>query len=136
MHTTLHFTQAEQQLFSALPAELREGWTVEDEVLTYEDDAEHRQVRLDLMELDEGKFERIILDCGPEVTEEKLEELIAQIDLSHMSPKDLWEMSFALGSEAMSYLIAKLILEVKTDTQIEAICALADLRHEFLVSVQ
>lgn len=136
MHNTLFVTGAEKQLFDALSPELKEGWKLEPETLTYTDTPERRQVRLDLMELDDGQFENIMLRCGPQCSEKDLETLIAEVDFTNLSERDLWEICFALGADAMTYLIAKLLIDAKTDEQIEGVCAFTHLRHRFLESVQ
>ena len=136
MHTTRYLTPAEQALYDGLSDALKEGWSTEEEVLTFEDDVKRRQVRLDLMDLDSKKLERLILRCGPSCTEAQFEELVSEIDFSTLSHADLWEISFALGSEAMTYILSKLLQDVQTDEQLEGICAFTFLRHEFLKSVQ
>ena len=136
MQTTLYLTKAEQALFEELQASLQDGWSVEIEKLTYKDDAERRQVRLDLMNIDDGHLEAVIAKCGPNCSEEELEKLIAHVDLTKMSQKDLWEICFALGPVAMEYLISKLLIDAKTDAAIEGIMALSHLRHDLLESLQ
>lgn len=136
MHTTLYLTQAEQAQYDGLSEALREGWDTEEEVLQFNDDVKKRQVRLDLMDLDSKKLENLILRCGPTCTEPQLEELVAEMDFSKLSDADLWEICFALGADAMTYMLGKLLQNVQTDEQLEGICAFTFLRHEFLKSVQ
>jgi len=136
MNNVLYLTPAERQLFDALASELKEGWETEEEEQSYEDSAERRQVRLDLMELDDGRFEDVILKCGPECSPEDLQKLVSKVDLTGLSERDLWEICFALGPDAMGFLISKLLVDVRDDDHLEGIMALTNLRHELLVSLQ
>ena len=135
MHTKLYLTATEQKFFSALPQKLREGWSTEAEKLTYQDTNERRQVRLDLMELDDGRFERAVIKCGPTCSEKDLERLMGAINLKDLSERDLWEVCFALGPTAMGYIISKLLMDAKDDKQLEGAMAFSHLRHELLISL-
>ncbi|MDD5470180.1 MAG: hypothetical protein PHO92_05290 [Candidatus Peribacteraceae bacterium] len=136
MSNVLYLTLGERKLFDALSAKLKEGWEVRGEMQTYKDSAEKRQVRLDLMELDDGRFEDIIAQCGPACSPEDLQQLVSKVDLTGLSARDLWEICFALGPDAMSYLISKLLVDVRNDDHLEGVMALTHLRHELLTSLQ
>lgn len=136
MHTKIYLTAGESKLFAALPEPIREGWKVEEEKLTYHDSPEKRHTRLDLMELDDKRFRNVIVKCGPSCTERELEKLAHDVDFKNMSQKDLWEICFALGPSVIGYLIGKLLLDAKDDTQVEGAMAFSALRHELLISLQ
>ncbi len=131
----LFLTAVEQKLFDALSSDLREGWNVELESDSPTETSEHIRMRLYLLQLNDPKlvsFRERIKACE---TSDALAAQIAKMDLSGVSDEDLAELFFALGPNALSFLIADGLTNAKTDTDLDAIEALMLIRHSLLTAM-
>ncbi len=130
---TLYLTAGERGIFAKLSDALREGWNAEDEKGDFSDSEEKLSMRMALLRLHDPK----LLDVQKQaagLSSEKLAALLAQTNLKGVSDDDLAELTFAIGPSILSKLIAGLLLQVKTDEELEDISALTLIRHSLLQS--
>lgn len=133
---TLFLTAEEQKTFGALPAKLREGWTVHAEQEgNLRDDAAHRAMRLQLVHLHDPKLKEFIQRGSALTDAHALAEFVASADLHGVEDGDLAELCFALGPVPLSGIIAILLAQAKHDDDVEGIQALALIRHSLLVAM-
>jgi hypothetical protein len=130
---TLFLTAEEQKVFQALPAKLREGWTVEEEKGQFQDAEEKLSMRMALLRLHDPKL-LAVQKRAVGLSSGQLAELLAQTDLKGVADDDLAELTFAVGPSILSKLIEGLLLQAKTDAELEDIVALALIRHSLLQS--
>jgi len=130
--TELHLTLAEQKLFASLPANLREGWTVVEEMQKFDDTITHRRTRVSFLKLHDPKLN--VLKEQIEGTKDAAEiaKLVADFDLKEVQQADLAELFFALGPQPLYLIIAATIPTVKTDKDVESLAALSLIRNALL----
>ncbi len=132
---TFYLTPGEEKVFAALPAELRNGWQVEVEKLKYEDNSEKRQIRFEIMDLqDEGVAEFQKRAQGVK-SEAEFMKLVEGFDVGSIPDNDLTQVVFALGPEFMGVFISDLLKGAKTNQDMEVAVAFAALRHGMLESL-
>jgi hypothetical protein len=129
---TLHLTPGEQQLFDALPGDLREGWQTQAETLTYADTPAKREVRLGLMRLHDPLLLKVRDATQHSSTAMEMVDVLKNINLKDVDEDDIASLFFALGPNDMSHLIAHLLQNAKTDLDLEGITALTVIRHSIL----
>ncbi len=133
---TLYLTAEERRQFDALPKELREGWALQDETITFADSPEKLQIRLSLMRLHDPRLREFQEQVRAVQTVEQLTALMEKTSLAEMSQGDLAELFFAMGPHAISAILGKLIADAKTDADLETVAALSTLRNTLLSSLQ
>jgi len=136
MHTTLYLTGDERKLFEALPAKIKEGWTVAEEALRYEDTPAKRTTRLHLTKLDDPFLKSFVEEALQLRTPDALGKKILDTDLSGVSEGDLAELFFAMGPEPLCTIIPQLLGSVRSDSDIEDLVALTTIRHSLLAAMQ
>lgn len=125
-HTLIHLTAAEQTQFLTLPEALRQGWTVEEEILSSYEPLSDIQIRYSLVDF----------TFHPEM--KTLAERIAngetpdKISLDALSPDVQSEIFFVLGARGTNVLIQSLFSEITTDADIELLAMLTVIRHKHL----
>lgn len=131
----LYLTPAEERLFRALPGSVIHGYSVLSEQVTFEDTAQRRFSRLDLMQLDGGGSLRKTFESLRADTDEKSIIAIASgIDCKSMSEHDLREVFFVLGPVGMSVLVSKSLTLAETPEDMDGVAALSAIRHELIAS--
>ncbi len=126
MNTIIHLTSPEAAVFSALPDTLREGWTIEEEILsTYETLAE-LQIRYSLADFTfhpemQKLAERIVNGESPDT-----------MSLEGLSPDVQSEIFFVLGARGTDVMIHSLLPEISTDEDVELLAVLSTIRHKHL----
>jgi hypothetical protein len=130
---TLYLTAEEQKVFNGIPEAPREGWEVSQETGTFEDNEERLSMRMALLRLHDPKlldFQKRAADLSPE----QLTALIAETDLKGVADADLAELTFAIGPVILGRVIGGLLLQAKTDADMEDLAALTVIRHSLLAS--
>ena len=132
--TKLHLTATEKTLFEALSAELREGWTIIEEVQTFDDTNEHMRTRVSFMKIRDPKL-NVFKEAIEKAKDEKaVAKLVSDFDLHDVHQSDLAELFFALGPKPLFQIIEMTIPQVKTDKEVESIAALSLIRNALLRS--
>lgn len=121
---SLYLTQAEQELFSALPESLRDGWKVEREKIDYVDSQEKQRVRCKFMKLSSG-----LHTVPPIASQSAFEDWVSSLDLARLTDDDLREIFYALGPISIGRILERTIPLIQTDSDIEGVAAIALLRH-------
>jgi hypothetical protein len=131
----LHLRPEERKIFNSFTDTLKDGWKVEEENRTYEDTAEHRQMRLSLLRVRDPKLLTFLTEAQKEKSPAALAELVHATDLAGVAESDLAELFFALGPATLSMIIEKLLREAKKDEDLADIAALTEIRHSLLSSM-
>ncbi len=135
MMKTIYLTAQEKNIYDALPDDVREGWEVEDETVSYQDSDAKRATRFALLRLHDPKL-LAFRDVASKVKNiEDLNVLNQRSDLSDVQDADLAELFFALGPEVLTHLIGFLFPSISDDEALEDIVALTVIRHSFLTSL-
>ncbi len=124
--TTLYLTKAEEQAFGALPAGLREGWTVVAETLdSYETDKQlSMRARMSTLH----KYDAV---------KRMVEDLMNGKDPSNMSLGDLPteilpDFYFTIGARGVGKMMDMGMKELKTDDDVRGYASLSLIRHKLL----
>ena len=133
---TLTLTPEEKTLFEALPDNMREGWSVETENLTYEDDPQKRMVRLSFVRLHDPALLELREKAQTMERPEDIVTLVQDADLSDVADDDIAELFFAIGPSALSLYVRELLHTAGNDKDLEHISSLTLVRHALLVSLQ
>jgi len=131
----LYLTTDERTLFDALPAKLKEGWEVKEEKGTYQDDDMKRMLRMTFVRLQDPALKQLQVKLKSVKNEQELVELGKTVDFSSASEEDLAELFFAMGAENMTLVIRMQLAEVRSDSDLDAVSMLSNVRHVFYNSV-
>lgn len=119
-------------MFGTLPEDLREGWKVETEALSYADTAQKQLIRLSLLRLHEPKLIDLRKKVQTSSSMEEVIKLLQKSDLQDVNEDDLAELFFALGPITLTGLIDYQLKLCKKDTDVDGIAALTLIRHSIL----
>jgi len=136
MMTTLHLTAEEKELFEKLSEELRDGWTVEEEVQTFEDTPQKAQIRLRLLRIHDPKLLAFVEEAKGAKNADELAKLLGDMDLSGVAETEIGKLFFALGPGALGNIVESLLKQAKKDKDVEDIVAITTIRYELLASLQ
>lgn len=136
MPQTLFLTDSEKAIFDGFEASQKEGWEVQDETLTFQDTEEYRKIRLELLRVHDPKLQDFQKKATEAKNSEEVEELIANIELQNLPEDDLMQLFFAMGPDVLTSFIKVYLEQAKTDDDLEAACALTNIRHALLDSLQ
>jgi hypothetical protein len=134
MVTALYLTAEEKKMFDGLPQKLREGWTVELETGTFQDDEDHMRMRQQMARFHDPELRRLqkkIMDKS----EKEIADVIREVDLSNLSDDDLSQMYFVLGPQVLGSVIRVLLADVSSDDALEGLASLTNVRHLLFESV-
>jgi len=123
---TLFLTAEEQKTFGALPAKLRDGWTVTPAVIVPED-PEELIVRRGMASFANAEL-RSACERLAETKDSKWEQVLSSLREQAFTREELSEMFFALGVEALNRFIAVVLPSAKTDEDVEFLSALTQVR--------
>ncbi|TSC80693.1 MAG: hypothetical protein G01um101425_347 [Candidatus Peregrinibacteria bacterium Gr01-1014_25] len=126
MDATLLLTTPEQKLFSALPENLREGWTVREESTDAFETDEQLHIRAGMAELHRWPALKPLMEQivqGKELTADQVKDVPEEA---------LPELLFTIGARGIAMLMVALLSQAKTDEDIQAIAAFGHLRHDIL----
>ncbi|MFA5800023.1 MAG: hypothetical protein WC840_03635 [Candidatus Peribacteraceae bacterium] len=125
---SLYLTAEEKKLFDALPETLREGWkVVEEERGTYESDDE-LLLRRKMASFKD--FPQVTMLVDRLQKGDKPETL----SLEGIPESILSELCFTIGARGLSVLTGRLLLDAKTDADMEGLVGLSQFRHEMLLT--
>lgn len=133
MMTVLHLTEAEQKLFDALPADVKEGWTVENESRMFTDSPKRYAMRLSFLRLRDPQLLELkekLQGAKPE----QIASLLQEVDLKDVQQSDLAELFFALGPAPIYTLIEYTLKNAQSDREVEAVAGLGLIRGALLKS--
>ena len=133
---TLYLTSSEQALYDNLSVDVKDGWEVETEELTYDDTYEQQIIRLSLVRLHDPSLIALRDKAAQTHSLEEVAALMRNVDLKMVEEDDLAELCFAIGPSALSQLISLLLAQAQTDKDIEGVTALSVIRHAVLRSLQ
>lgn len=133
---TLYLTEREQLVFETLPADVRDGWQVEREDLTYTDTVQKQVLRLSLVRLHDPSLLKLREKALQAGSLDELTSLLQTMDLRLVDEDDLAELCFALGPSMLSQLVSLLLRKVTNDKELEGVTALTVIRHAILRSLQ
>ena len=135
MHT-LYLTADEKKLFEKLPGKLREGCEVKDETQTYKDSSARQTLRLEVIRLHDPKVKALQQTALAAKSEAELMKIVEEADLSGISDRDLTQLLFALGPEAIKGIISTMFAKAQKNEDIEQIAAFSALRNGMFESLQ
>lgn len=133
---TLSLTAKERALVASLPAALREGWSVEEEQGIYQDTAERRAFRFQMMRVRDPQLLRFREQVANVKTDAAFVELVQTIDLRRVDNRDIAHIVFALGPDGLTTIVTGILENAKDHEDIELAAAFAALRHGMLQSFQ
>jgi hypothetical protein len=126
MQTTLFLTASERDRFEALPAMLREGWTVEEEMKpVFETDYE-LMIRASMADVSVYPELQTILDAA------RRGEKIDLSSLVEMPDSVIPEVLFAIGARGITVLMDELFANTSTDEDIQSLASFSTFRHDIL----
>ncbi|MDD4319766.1 MAG: hypothetical protein PHW10_05590 [Candidatus Peribacteraceae bacterium] len=128
----LWLTATEQAAFRALPPAVQDGWQVQPETRTYEDTPEKRNIRLSMVRLHDPKLLALRDKVQEAASGDAAAALLDGMDLEGVADDDLAELFFALGPTLLTRLIEPMVLEAKSDDDLEGVAALVTIRHSML----
>jgi hypothetical protein len=131
---TLYLTDKEKILFDMLPEDLREGWTVEKEVISFIDTYQKLQVRLALLRVHDPDVKSLRTKIQHAQQLDEVEKSLRDFDLKKISDDDMAALFFALGPALVTRMIFKSLQEVKDDKDMESLTALTVIRNTILAS--
>ena len=128
-NTTLYLTDEEKAVFNGLSNELKEGWTVENANIEYDETTQKQRIRFDVMNIQDPALQKFQEKIKEAKTKEEIEALASELDFSALNNVDLTEIFYALGPISIGILIEQLIGEVESDEDIQGILGMSVLRH-------
>ena len=133
---TLHLTTSEQSAFDALSEQLREGWTVKPETLTFKDTDHRRRIRFELLRIEDPAMQKFMASAAQAESPEAFEKLVQSTDFSDLSDSDFSELMFAIGPDGVTSMLGAALASVKTDEDVAYAAELSHVRHGILESLQ
>ena len=130
--TTLFLHEGEREAFDRLPDVLKEGWSVSDERLTYDDSPPRQMMRLSLLRLHDPRLLNLRNKAQTCSSFEQIAALIGGMDLKDIDEDDLAALFFGLGPAVIDELILEQLRDARRDTDIEGVAALSLIRHSIL----
>ena len=126
MHMVVYLTAEERAAFDALPADIREGWDVQEETLDCYESYAQLQMRYNLADF----------DMYPDMKNwaEKIQngEGIDGFSVDHIDPVAQNELFFVMGARGMKTLIDTVLGDISDDEDVRALSELSTVRHKLL----
>ncbi len=125
--TTLLFLHAdERSAFEQLPADIREGWDVQDEALETYESVRQITLRYGMGDFGMHPSVRTIVD--------QIEKGVAPdaVSIAELGPDIQKELYFMIGARGVRSLMRAMLPNLRTDQDIEAYAALSVVRHKLL----
>ncbi len=126
MNATIFLTPDERAAFETLPADVREGWSVQDETLDAYESV--RQIAMRYGMADFGMHpsvkdivEQILQGAAPDT-----------VSLAHVGPDIQKEFYYMIGARGVRALMQTIASGMRTDEDVEAYAALSVVRHKLL----
>ncbi len=131
MTHTLFLTKDEQKLLAALPAQFQADCEVTEETGTYEDTEKRRMLRTAFLTLSDPSLKSFQHKAREAKTRDELTALAVGLDLSRITPDDLQELLFAIGSDGMSDLVELLLTNAKAGEELSSVAFISAVRNIF-----
>lgn len=131
----LNLTKIELALFNALPADVRDGWKVVEETLTFEDTDYRRHMRLSVMKLHDPRLVSLrgkLLDLKDKPQE--AQKVLDDLDLSSVNDDDMLQLFYAMGPDPITFMILHLLQPGADDEAVKMASALSVIRHVILLA--
>ncbi|MDA1208802.1 MAG: hypothetical protein O2904_02085 [bacterium] len=135
MLTKIYLTSAEQKQFSSLSEELKEGWKVTDQEITYKDTPERFKMRLSFLHVHDPKLLAFKEQLQEVEDKASAVALLEAMDLSDVHQPDLAQLFFTLGPDAVTSFIGGMLTSAKNDKDIEGVAALSMIRNQLIKSL-
>jgi hypothetical protein len=132
----LYLTADEQTLFRDLSGSLKEGWEVQAETQSFQDNDQRRRIRYELLKLEDPIVKDFLQNIATAKTEQEFQAVIEKTDFTKIANKDLMELLFAIGPDGVSVLVKTAIEQAQTDDDLMYAAELSNARHELLASLQ
>ena len=129
---TLHLYPLEQAAFNELPKNLQEGWTWQEEKLTFEDSDVYRDLRLSIMKLHDSALLELRDRLRNVKSNEETKTFLDEFDLRHVNNEDLTQIFYAMGPTPLNYIILSTLALAKNDEDVEMAANLSGMRHIIL----
>lgn len=133
---TLHLTTGEVALYQKLPASLREGWTVQEEKLTFTDTIERMHMRADFAKIHDETTKDLVKKIAGAKSADDAAVILQSMDKKTIDTVDLLEFAFVIGPDGLSTLLRVKLESASTDDDLLDAAGLSELRHELLESLQ
>lgn len=101
---------------------------MEAENISYEESEAKQRVRCKFMKLS-PKIQKSMSSVASAVSPEGMEKWVASLDLQSLTDDDIRELFYALGPVSIGRILERTIPLVQSDTDLEAVAAIAVLRH-------
>lgn len=134
--TTLFLTGEEQSLFDALSDALKEGWDTKTETLRFEDNAQRRKIRLEMLKVHHPKTQDLIKRILGAKTEQEIDALLESVNPKEIDDADLAELLFASGPDGIGAMVKGALKTAENDEDVAFAAQLSQARHELLESLQ
>lgn len=133
---TLFLKAHETSAFDALSADLREGWSVETETLSFQDTDHRRRIRFELLRVEDPAMKKFLESAAQAESADAFEALVKDTDFEKLSDADFSELMFAIGPDGIGILLEAALKNVKNDEDIAYAAELSQVRHGILESLQ
>lgn len=124
---SLLLTQEEAAAFDLLPADLREGWTVESETGTAFEHPRQLQMRMHMSSMKKYPF---FVALAEKINAQ--ENVDTDLMLRDLPDEYLAEMFFVIGARGLTYMMRSLLTSATTDDELKAVAAWSHIRHDIL----
>jgi hypothetical protein len=131
---TLYLTAGEQSSFDALDTPLKEGWKINEDVLTYIDNPHRRRIRMQAAHIHDKRLKDIQKKFRGNLTLKEMSDMISVLNLSDMNERDVRELLYAFGPDVLSGMIILLLKGATTDNDIREAAAYSTARHLFFAA--
>jgi len=122
---TLYFTRQEQELFSALPESLKEGWTVKSVETLHEESSDELFFRLRMAKVQNYALKAVIDSLKKK---SDLAEAVKHIDFTTFSSEAQGELFFLLGVRVLTAMILSVLAHAMSDEDLEGLAGLTYIR--------
>lgn len=126
---TLYLLQSEQSLLDGIQSDVKDGCTVQETEMTYEDTPEKRVARLRLLHFENSGIKDLQAKAIKATTEDELQGIATSFDFAKLSQHDLTEIFYAMGPDVMTSLITKQLPTVQTKDDLDGVAAISTFRH-------
>lgn len=133
---TLHLTPDEQEIFSALPGDIRADVVVVPEKITFIDTDEQRAVRMRTLVIKNPALQELKPKLAAANAGWQLVEYAREFDFASLSKEELIDLYYTMGPDPMTAMIEHLLREVQCAQDIEDIAPLTFIRHGVLSVLQ
>ena len=131
----LFLTSGEEAVFAALPADLKKGWGVEKETYVFKDTPARAVLRFQMLRIRDKGLIKAKERIEAAKTDEERQAVLKTLDFSKIGDHDFSKLLFALGPDALGLMIADILSNAASKTDVEIAAALSGLRHLMLESL-